>query len=282
MSLTCLHNGQLTVTIDSQGAQILSIKDAQGIERLWQRDPAFWGACAPILFPIAGGLREDCYYLDGKRYEMPKHGYVRQLTWTLESSSETQAVFLMKEKHPGFPFDYELRAIYTLEGNALKVNYRVDNTGDRTFWYGIGAHEAYATPGGLEAYTIEFDEPECLANYVLDGNLIKKEPVIMAQAADRLELKTEYFAVDALVFRTLKSRGVTLSSQLHDRKIRVEFPQHDVLMFWTKPGADYICIEPWINAPDFVDSDMQIANKPGCICLNPGESAERFHLIKVS
>ena len=212
---------------------------------------------------------------------MPKHGYVRQLEWTLEESTATSAVYLMTEKHPGFPFDYELRACYELNANSLKVCYRVSNKGGRTFWFGTGAHEGYATPGGLENYTIEFDETECLANYVLDGNLIKKEPVIMAEMADHMPLKTEYFAVDALVFRTLKSRGVTLTSTLHDRKVRVDFPGHDVLMFWTKPGAEYICIEPWLNAPDFVDSDMQIANKPGCRCVKPGETVDAAHVITI-
>ena len=281
MSLTTIQNEFLTVTIASRGAELQSIKDANGFERLWQGDPAYWPGRAPILFPIAGGLREDCYYLDGERFEMPKHGYVRQLEWTLEESDETSAVYLMTEKHPGFPFDYELRACYALNGNALKVSYRVSNKGDRDFWFGTGAHEGYATPGGLENYTIEFDEPECLANYVLDGNLIKKEPVIMAEMTDHMPLKTEYFAVDALVFRTLKSRGVTLTSTLHDRKVRVDFPGHDVLMFWMKPGAEYICIEPWINAPDFVDSDMQIANKPGCRCVKPGETEDVSHVITI-
>ena len=281
MSLVTIANKHLTVVINTLGAQMMSIKDANGFERLWQGDPAFWAGRAPILFPMAGGLKEDCYYLDGERYQMPKHGYVRMLEWTLESQTEDSAVFLMTEKHPGFPFDYELRACYALKDNAVSVSYRVSNCGEKTFWFGIGAHEGYATPGGLEAYTIEFDETECLANYVLDGNLIKKDPVIMAESTDKMPLKTEYFAVDALVFRTLKSRGVTLTTPLHDRKLRVDFPDHDVLMFWTKPGAEYICIEPWVNAPDFVDSDMQIENKPGCLRLQAGETVERTHVITV-
>lgn len=281
MSLTYLQNDLLTVTIDSQGAQLISIRDAQGVERIWQRDPAFWTGCAPILFPIAGRLREDCYYLDGKRYELPKHGYVRLLPWTLESCSHTKAVFLMTEKHPGFPFDYELRAIFALNGNVLKVTYQVINTGDCTFWYGLGAHEAYATPGGLDTYTIEFDEVECLANYQLDDGLLMKEPVILAQNTNKLPLKTELFSKSALVFCTLKSRGVNLVSSQHERKIRVEFPDHGALMLWNKPGADYICIEPWTNAPDFLDSDMQIDHKLGCIRLDPGREAERSHRITV-
>ena len=74
MSLVTIRNEYLTVDISTLGAQMQSIRDADGIERLWQGDPAFWAGRAPILFPMAGGLREDCYYLNGERYEMPKHG----------------------------------------------------------------------------------------------------------------------------------------------------------------------------------------------------------------
>lgn len=279
MSIVTLNNRLLTVKISSLGAEVQSVTDMNGVERIWQRDPAYWTFCAPILFPMAGGLREDCYYLDGKRYEMPKHGFVRTAEWQIERADDKKAVFMINDKHPGFPFEYELRAIFELIGSSLMITYRVSNLDKQVFWYGIGSHEAFATPGGLEAYTLRFDEKETFANYVTEGNLINPVPVIMAENTDEFPLKTEYFAVDALVFRTLKSRGVTLESKLHDRRVRVDYPGHDVLMLWQKPGADYICIEPWVNAPDQTDSDMQIEHKPGCIRLAPGETTDRRHVI---
>ncbi len=281
MSLVTLRNGHLTVTISTLGAELQSILDKSGAERLWQGDPAFWTGRAPILFPMAGGLKEDCYILDGQRYEMPKHGHVRKLEWRAETASDVSATFLTTEKHPGFPFDYELRARYTLEGSALRVEYIVDNKGDRAFYYGLGAHEAYAAPEGIEAYEIVFDQEERLENYVLEGNLIRREPVVLAEHASTLPLKYAYFTVDALVFPALKSRSVTLQSRLHGRTVQVAYPGHDVLMLWTKPGAGYICIEPWLNAPDFVDHDLQIANKPGCVRLAPGESRTHVHTIAI-
>ena len=281
MSLTTLHNEQLTVTISSLGAELQSIKDSNGVERLWQGDPNFWKGRAPILFPMAGGLKEDCYHLDGQRYEMPKHGYVRQLEWQLEQADETSATYLMQEKAPGFPFDYALHVSYRLEGNQVIVNWQVDNQDSRVFYFGMGAHEGYATPGGLEDYAIEFDEEETLVNHQLHGNLIDPEGQVMAEHIRRFPLKEEYFAVDALVFTDIKSRGVTLVSQNHNRKVRVDFPEHDVLMFWMKPGAEYTCIEPWLNAPDTLDSDMQIEHKKGCIRLAPGQSVQRHHMIAI-
>ena len=74
---------------------------------------------------------------------------------------------------------------------------------------------------------------------------------------------------------------MTLRSKLHDREIRVDFPEHDTLMFWTRPGAGYICIEPWCNAPDFVDADVRIDRKPGFFRLAPSGVATRRHTITV-
>ena len=279
MKLVTIQNEKLTVTISTLGAEMQSVKEADGTERLWQGDPAYWSGRAPIMFPVCGGLKEDAYYLDGTRYEMGKHGFAKLKEWAVESAEADRAVFLLTEKQPGFPFDYEFRAIYALKGAELEITYTVRNTGDRTFWYSVGSHEAWATPGGLEKYTVEFAQPERLDCSVLDGNLITHEAVTLAEDAKELPLKTDYFLVDALVFQGLKSRSVTLKNSVNDKKIRVDYDGMDVLMLWTKPGADYICIEPWCNAPDYVDADMQIEHKPGCICLKPGQEEARTHRI---
>lgn len=281
MSLVTIHNEALTVSISTMGAELQSIQDANGVERLWQGDPQFWSSRAPILFPVAGGFRDDCYELDGTRYPMPKHGYVRKVEWQVESVSASEAIFLTNAKHEGFPFDYELRARFSLEGDALRVAYLISNQDRRAFWCSIGSHEAYATPEGIEAYEIVFEQEEKLDDYPLVGNLILHEPITMAERSNVLPLRYSDFAVDALVFRTLKSRSVTLRSKAHNREIQVDFPQHDTLMFWTKPGAGYICIEPWCNAPDFVDADLRIDRKPGFLPLKPGETIVRQHTITV-
>ncbi|GHU71641.1 LACX protein [Clostridia bacterium] len=282
MNLVTISNKDISVTISTIGAELQSIRDKDGVERLWQGDPAWWSGRAPILFPVAGGLIEDSYILDGQRYFMPKHGFVRQLDWSVEDVAADSATFMVNAKDPGFPFDYELRARYTVSGGALKVEYIVSNTGDRVFWYGIGAHEAYSTPEGIEDYEIVFDEEERLASFPLKGNFILHEAVTMFEHTKVLPLKYDDFAVDALVFAQLKSHGVTLRSRSHPRTVRVEFtPIHEVLMFWTKPGAPYICIEPWTNAPDFIDHDMQISHKPGCMYLDPGASQTITHTITV-
>lgn len=86
--------------------------------------------------------------------------------------------------------------------------------------------------------------------------------------------------MDALVFPKLKSRSVTLKQQGKAR-VRVDYQGMDVLMLWTKPGAGYLCIEPWTNAPDYTDADGDIRHKPGMIALAPGKTVEKEHTITI-
>ena len=61
-----LENEQIRLTVDSLGAQPLSvIAKSTGEECLWQGDPAVWGRHAPILFPYTGKLPGGHMIVDG-------------------------------------------------------------------------------------------------------------------------------------------------------------------------------------------------------------------------
>ena len=106
VSIVTLKNEELTVKISTLGAEIQFIEDKNGVERLWQGDPAIWKGRAPILFPVAGGFKDDGYELDGQWYGMPKHGFAKTEEWAVESADEEEATFLLTAQKPGFPFRY--------------------------------------------------------------------------------------------------------------------------------------------------------------------------------
>lgn len=276
-----LKNGRLTVEISPRGAELQSIVDENGVQRLYQGDSPFWSGRAPVLFPVAGGFLNDRYEMDGKTYDMPKHGKVRYETLEAENVSDVSVTFVCTKKFDGFPFDYAFRVRYTLVDNSLRVAYLTDNTGDTPFWFCVGGHEAYSTPEGIEAYEVVFERDEPLNSNILVGNLLSHEVTPIESHEGVMPLKYDYFAVDAIVFPYLASKSVTLRSKAHDRRIRVDFAGNSNLMFWTKPGAPYICIEPWTNTPDFVDHDGKIEHKRGAIRLMPGDRDVREHTITV-
>jgi galactose mutarotase-like enzyme len=54
------------------------------------------------------------------------------------------------------------------------------------------------------------------------------------------------------------------------------------LGIWTKPGAGFICIEPWQGHADPEDFDGDFAAKPGVLLIQPDETRSFTMGITVS
>ncbi len=276
-----ISNGIISAVISTKGAELKSVvKD--GREILWDGNPDVWSGQAPLLFPICGGLKDDKYIFEGKEYTLKKHGYARTSEFEVEDKSDTFVTFILRsdaESLKVFPFDYELRLTYTLINDKIELKYSIKNTGNGDMYFSIGSHEAYACPEGIEEYSLVFEKEENMHCNTLDGNLLEYNTYSVGEATNELQLKYDFFAIDALTFLNLKSRKVSLLHRPTGRTIAVEFDGFDYLFVWTKPNAKYICIEPWCGIPDFVDSDYDITKKTGIIKLPSQQTAERVHNI---
>lgn len=276
-----ISNDRISAVISTCGAEFKSIR-VDGREILWNGDPEFWGWQAPILFPICGGLKDGKFIYDGKEYFLKKHGFVRGAEFELEKADETSAVFLFrssKETLEQYPFEFELRAIFTLEEATVKVDYSVRNLSAGTMYYSVGAHEAYACPEGIEEYSILFEKTEDLKATRLIGDTLGHDAETIMENTNELPLKREYFEKDALVFPNIRSRRVTLKNRATGYSMELDFESNEQLLFWTKPGAGYICIEPWCGLADYVDTDYRIEHKKAIKSLESGE--ERVHTHKM-
>lgn len=281
--LITISNDTLNVSISTFGAELSSVVK-NGKELIWQADPDVWGFHSPILFPICGGLKEDKYIWNEKEFSLPKHGFAKLSEFEVESVSDTKAVFLLRsteETLKNYPFEYEFRAIFELDGEKLLISYDTKNLSEDTMYFSVGAHEAYSCPNGIEEYSVIFETPENLKRNTLSGNLLENNSVSLGlgEAVTELPLKYDYFSVDALVFTDLKSRKVTLLNRTTKEEISLEFPDHDYFLIWTKPNANYVCLEPWCGVPDFVGSSYDITEKRGIIKLASGKSETRNHTI---
>ena len=76
MQIITIKNDYLQVSVSTLGAELQSVI-LNGKELIWQGDKNFWRGKAPILFPIAGALKDKQYYLNGVLYDMPFHGFAR-------------------------------------------------------------------------------------------------------------------------------------------------------------------------------------------------------------
>src|SRR5438046_2418732 len=91
-----ISNNQLTATIKSYGAELCSLKNAEGVEFIWEADKAIWGRHAPVLFPVVGRLKDDIYIYNGKKYSLSQHGFARDKNFALANHSNGTISFSLK------------------------------------------------------------------------------------------------------------------------------------------------------------------------------------------
>ena len=279
--MVTISNHLLTVEIDPVGAEMKRIL-AQGKDRLWSGDPAYWSGRAPVLFPICGGLPNDQFTFEGKAYTLMKHGFARKMMFTVVAQTDICAVFSLKsneETRRSYPWDFELLITYSLRGTCIDIQYEVRNDSGTTMYMSIGSHEAYACPEGIEEYDLIFEKKETLSSCDLDGNLIAPTVTPILKETDTLPLYEKFFAIDALIFKDVRSRAVTLRNRKTGEKATVEFPGCHYLLIWQKKGAPYICIEPWTGIPPMVGSDPDITKKEGITAVAPHDTFRISHSI---
>ena len=278
-----ISNGNITAVCSSAGAELISLKNSDGKEFLF-RDKNIWDFSSPILFPICGGLKDDIYLYEGKKYTLPKHGFARNSEFSVESINENSIVFLMTDNAETlkvYPFKFEFRVSYSLCDDSLNVEFDVKNTGNNKMFFLVGSHEAFLCPEGINKYSIIFDKKETLDSHIVKGNLLDYETQRIIKNSEKLQLSYDYFKVDALAFSKFNSEKLMLCADDGTRIIQVEFPGFSHLLLWTKNDikAPYICIEPWCGFPDMIDSDYDITEKAGIIQLSAGESRTVTHSI---
>lgn len=279
-----LQNDFLNVVISEKGAEFKSIKTKDGREMLWNGDKNIWSGQAPVMFPICGGLKDDKFEYNGKEYTLTKHGFAKLLDFEVIENNGSKASFLLSSNEQtlkSYPFEFDFIITYTLKDRAIDVKYEVKNKTEGPMFFSVGSHEAYACPEGIEEYSIVFEKDNNLSSNVLHGNLLGNDTIEILKNSNELKLEQKYFAVDALVFKNLKSRSVYLKHMKNGNKIKVDFHGFDNLLLWTKPNAPYICIEPWNGIPDTVGSSFDFTKKEGITKLDKGGVFERTHTITV-
>jgi galactose mutarotase-like enzyme len=273
-----IGNDRLSARIAPLGAELVSLRDADGRELMTDADPAFWTGHAPLLFPIVGRLNGDVLRVDGMAYPMKQHGFARRSTFTVAEQTETRASFLLTdsaETRAVYPFAFALRVTYELRDATLAIAVRIANPDPhRPLSASFGFHPAFAWPlpyGAPRAdHRIVFaeDEPEALR--AIDGGLIAPAPRPSPLDGRTLALADDLFAADALVWDRIASHSVRYGAATGPQ-LRIDFPDTPMLGIWSKPGAAFLCVEPWHGIADPVGFSGDFADKPGIFTLAPGE-----------
>lgn len=265
----------LSATIDPFGAELTHLRDADGRELMTDADPAFWTGHAPILFPIVGALQDDHYRLDGRTYAMPKHGFARRTEWEVAEAGAGHARFRLADSDATraiYPFAFALETAFAIRGATLTMTATLANPGSRDLPASFGFHPAFAWP-------LPYGRDR--ADHVLSFERDEADAIVRLDAAGRfagrraspldgrvLRLTDALFADDALIWAPVESRALSYGAADGPRlEIAWDAP---MLGVWTRPGARYVCIEPWWGHADPAGFAGEIWDKPGIMRLAPG------------
>jgi galactose mutarotase-like enzyme len=271
--------GELSAQVNPLGAQLSVLRDREQRDLLWNGDPAVWAGRAPLLFPIVGALADGAYRVDSKTYRLPRHGFARTSPFQVLEANATGAIFRLSADDATrqvYPFSFELAIRYLIEGATLSMTTTVRNLGERKMPASFGYHPAlrwplpYGQPRAEHGITFPNDEHSPVRRLDSAGLLLPERfqtPVVER----RLTLTDELFLDDVLIFDDLRSRSVIYGASTGPR-IRISFPDSPYLGIWTKPKAEFICIEPWHGIADPQGYTGAFGVKPGVVMIVPGGS----------
>ena len=273
-----IKNENLEVVIRSLGAEIISMKDQDGNEYLWQGDPAYWDGQAPNLFPYIGRMVDKKYTFEGKTYDMEIHGFAKDSEFKVNQISENEIVFSMtdsEETYKQYPFHFEFDLMYKVLGTSLQMCYLVKNLDEKEMYFGVGAHPGINVPfengTKFEDYYLEFTETEDVQRVKFsDDCFVEGENPYELRDGKYIDLRHDLFDEDAIVLRNM-SKNVLLTSKTGTKAVQVTYPRMDYVGFWHWPKKDapYVCIEPWSSLPSRKGPVEDIAKQPGLVKLAP-------------
>lgn len=287
-----LSNEVLTVNVSEQGAELQNII-RNGLEYLWQGDPAFWARRSPVLFPIVGSVWEGKYRVEGKEYALGQHGFARDMKFDLVEASQTEARYRLtssEETLQKYPYPFVLEIAYRLYDNKVDVIWEVTNPSDKDMHFQIGAHPAFFYPDydpeKEERGFISYDRTEGLCTVrIKDKGCIDvdtKYPFVFPENGLYPLTKTSFDGIDAFVHEDSQVSRVTLHRNDGTKWLSLSFDA-PVVGIWSPPykNAPFMCIEPWYGRCDRYAFEGEYSQKDWINTLGPKEKFSSVYTIEI-
>lgn len=257
------------------GAELISIKK-DDIEMMHD-GIEFWQRHAPILFPIVGQLKDGTTIIEDKEYKMGQHGFARDMEFLELEKSETLHRYVLKsdlKTKEMYPYEFELYVSYIVDKNSVITKYEIVNKDNKEILFGLGGHPAFKCEYSKEEYEIIFNKEETNIEFLeLENGLVSNKKASNILKDNKIELLKSTFKNDAIIMKNINSNKVILCNKITKQEILdFDFAGFPYLALWSKIDAPFICIEPWFNTADHIDSNGIFKNKENVIKLNVGET----------
>ena len=273
----------LQISSKKEGAELTSIKFND--KEMLHQGKEYWNRHAPILFPIVGQIKNGETIINGEVYKMGQHGFARDMEFEEIEKLENTHKYLLKsnqETLERFPFKFELYVTYEVNENEVITQYTVINKDGKEMLFGLGGHPAFICDYSSENYEIEFEKEEDNIEFLqLENGLISKEVGKNVLKQNKIQLLKNTFDNDAIIMKNIHSNKVILKDNKNNVDIlEFDFTGFPYLALWSKKGAPFVCIEPWFNTADKIDSNGKFEDKENILKLKPNEKFECQYKVK--
>ena len=280
----------IEIETKKEGAELISIKK-DGKEYLHDgvKD---WNRHAPVLFPIVGALKENKTEILGNTYEMKQHGFARDSVFEEVLKNENEIKYCLnynEETLKKYPFKFKLEISYEIlqEENKVVTRYEVTNIDDKEIIFGLGGHPAFKCDYSSGDYILKFEkenEDENIEILELTDGLINNKKIDTKSILKKniINLDKHTFLKDAIIMKNIKSTKIKLINKKENEDVlEFDFTGFPYLAIWSKKGAPFVCIEPWFNTADKIDSNEIFEEKEDIIELKPNEKFKCEYKVKL-
>lgn len=249
-----------TVTISASGTRAeIALRGAElrrlrlpGLgEVLWPaRDP--WPESAPVLFPVIG--RRDPVYA-GASGTMPLHGFAKDQDFTIVEVSASRCRLALSETDRTlamYPFRFGMEMTFSVDEDGLEITFAVSNPGDRDLPFALGLHPGFRWPlvPGVtkDAHLIRFDDTPALPPVAIRRASSAPGVATAVPEGAVLHLREDWFADGAFAYDGVGDTAVRFGPA-GGPALTLRPRGFGCLAFWSRTGADFLCIEPWSALP---------------------------------
>lgn len=243
-SIKIQHGDVSAEIVPERGAMVAALKvrgkDVLYMDRATLDDPTSnVRGGIPVLFPYAGKLVDEVFLPAGTK--MKQHGFGRNKAWPATETSPNRVRLTLKQDADTaaqYPFKFTAEYTVSILPNGLQVEILVVNDGDKPLAVSPGWHPYFSVPAAKKP--------------LVTGDVPGFTP-------DKLS-NTEVFDFGLVPPKTGRARF-----QVPDLgNLLISFtPVMKHMQFWSQPGKDFICLEPFFGPNNTVNTDKRMDIPPG-------------------
>lgn len=271
-----LRGPGLAAVVSPVGAELRSLR-LHGQEVLWQAGPE-WPRHAPVLFPVIGRVENDQILVDGRAHPMGKHGFARDLRFTVDSCTGSRVELRLRSSAATlgqYPFPFELAVAYNVGEGGLQVTFTARNTGTRAMPFALGWHPAFRwplAPGPERAgHRLELQSAEPGPVRRVTDVLLRAERYPTPVQGRQLNLTEQAFQDGALILEDVRSRALVYRGP-DGHGLELTWNGFRNIAVWTPLDADLLCLEPWTGLPSPMGWHDELSDMPGLRVLPASET----------